>query len=411
MIHPRNIPRLAIYDDGLAELGPLTRYRAAFSVRTGALNNRVRIEVALGCMASALFVEGRLAELYRGHETDASVNAPCRAPGDVTFHVRRDDETWGPVTAPGDSGVLLVNGRLTGALPADATAISTLEPGQAIAQQDGQVVAARLDVAGAQAFVDSGFRALPDGVEPMQIADGELVDRPWEIFDHLERNLGYDLAGFKHCVADSASVHPSAELDESRGPVVICGHARIGPLAVLEGPCWIGPHAVVQPHALIRANTVVGEHCKVAGEVSASVLQGYSNKAHDGFLGHALVGQWVNLGAGTTVSNLKNTYGSVRMQLRADTPPEDTGRMFLGPIIGDHTRTAIGTRLPTGAVIEGDAMLAVSGFAPRFIPRRSFITDDGAGPHDVDALVEVVKTMMARRDVVMTEAVEKLIRA
>src|SRR5690606_29763654 len=106
--------------------------------------------------------------------------------------------------------------------------------------------------------------------------------------------------------------------------------------------------------------------CRIGGEVSHSIFQSFSNKTHGGYLGHALVGEWVNLGAATNASNLKNTYGSVRMQLAARGPREDTGLLQLGPILGDYVRTAIGTRIPTGAVIGTGCMISLSGFAPTF---------------------------------------------
>src|SRR5699024_3671599 len=126
------------------------------------------------------------------------------------------------------------------------------------------------------------------------------------------------------------------------------------------------PRCVIQPHALIRRYAAIGPFCKVAGEVSFSILQGYVNKGHSGFLGHAVIGAWCNFGAGTTASNLKNTYGHVRLQLAGDAAPIDTARMFHGPVMGDFVRTAIVTRLSTGTVLGTGCMIATSGFAPRF---------------------------------------------
>ena len=153
-----------------------------------------------------------------------------------------------------------------------------------------------------------------------------------------------------------------------------------------------------RPHS---GNTSIGEHCLVARqEISHSIIQGYSNKAHTGYLGNSLVGQWVNLGADTNVSNLKNTYGPVRVQLSADTPPENTGQSKQGPIIGDFVRTAIGSRLPTGSCYSTGTMLALSGVAPKFTPRFSFLTDDGPPDekYDIDKFLAAARTVMARRD-------------
>src|SRR5688500_19083961 len=105
---------------------------------------------------------------------------------------------------------------------------------------------------------------------------------------------------------------------------------------------------------------------KVGGEVSNSIVLGYSNKAHDGYLGDSYVGKWINLGAGTTTSNLNNTYGEITVTTR--TGPERTGRRFLGSLIGDHARTAIGTRLMAGSYIGFSSLLATSAIAPRYLP-------------------------------------------
>src|SRR5690606_20550055 len=125
--------------------------------------------------------------------------------------------------------------------------------------------------------------------------------------------------------APDAQVHPMVVLDARQGSVIVDAGATIGPFCVLVGPCYVGPCTTVQPHTHLRAGCSIGPHCLVAGEISHAIFQGYANKAHAGYLGNALVGQWVNLGANTNASNLKNTYGHVRVQLSPDAPLEDTG--------------------------------------------------------------------------------------
>ena len=134
------------------------------------------------------------------------------------------------------------------------------------------------------------------------------------------------------------------------GVVVIDRGAEVRSGTRLEGPCYIGPGARVLG-GFIRTS-ILGPRSVVRGEVSSKIFHGYANKGHDGFVGHSVVGRWVNLGAGTTTSNLKNTYGVCASPLRA---PVDTGRQFLGSLIGDHAKTAIGTMLPTGTVIGAGA--------------------------------------------------------
>ena len=120
-------------------------------------------------------------------------------------------------------------------------------------------------------------------------------------------------------------------------------------------------------NAIIKPNTVIGPQCKVGGEVGATIFQGSANKAHEGHLGDSWVGKWVNLGAATVNSNLLNTYDEVTMRLDADDSRHRTGRQFMGALIGDHVKTAIGTRLMTGTVLGTGAMIATSTPPPEII--------------------------------------------
>src|SRR5207248_4742174 len=126
---------------------------------------------------------------------------------------------------------------------------------------------------------------------------------------------------------------PLIGADTTRGPVVIDRHAVITAFSRLEGPCYIGPHTHILG-ATIRAGTTLGPHCRIGGEVEASIIQGYTNKYHDGFLGHSYVGSWVNLGAGTHNSDLRNDYGPVTVTVAGRRV--DTGRTKIGCYLGDH---------------------------------------------------------------------------
>src|SRR5439155_18383601 len=132
------------------------------------------------------------------------------------------------------------------------------------------------------------------------------------------------------------------------GPILIQENATVEPLAYVEGPAVIGERTLVKVGAKIRGGSSIGPVCKVGGEVEASIFQGYANKQHDGFVGHSYVGEWVNLGANTVTSDLKNTYGNVSVPLHGT--PIDTGMRFVGTIIGDHSKTGICTALTTGTV-------------------------------------------------------------
>ena len=157
------------------------------------------------------------------------------------------------------------------------------------------------------------------------------------------------------------------------GPIVLDESVAIGAHAVLKGPCYIGKHSQIMPLACIKMGTTIGPGCMIGGEVSNSIITGFSNKAHDGFLGDSYLGEWINLRAGAITSNLKNTYGAIRV--RVGKQEIQTERQFLGSIIGDHTKTAIGTRFMSGSYVGYCCVLATSAFAPVFTPSFSFITE------------------------------------
>jgi len=149
--------------------------------------------------------------------------------------------------------------------------------------------------------------------------------------------------------------------------------------------------------------------CKVAGEVGGTIFQGFANKAHDGHLGDSYVGEWVNIGAGTTNSNLLNTYGEVTMRIRPGGRTERTGMQFLGTIFGDHAKLAIGMRLMTGTVIGTGAMLATTAPPSTCVPPFAWATDGGERIYRLNKFLDVARQMMTRRDVELSEAmIERL---
>lgn len=261
---------------------------------------------------------------------------------------------------------------------------------------------------------------------PKMEARTRLVERLWDLIKWNEESLIEDHAQLKRdrCgivpphahvaerdnvwIAPHAHIKPGVYLDGSRGPVVIEDHATIGANAVIEGPCFIGPYATITPLTHIRPGTSISTMCKVGGCVSNSILFGYTNKSHEGYLGDSYVGKWVNLGAGTTTSNLKNTYGEITVKTAEG--DVKTGRRFLGAMIGDHTKTAIGTRLMAGTYVGFSSTIASSDIPPKSIPSFQFLTDKGPEPYRVDKAIEVMKQVYSRRDRVWDELDEHIVR-
>jgi UDP-N-acetylglucosamine diphosphorylase/glucosamine-1-phosphate N-acetyltransferase len=209
-------------------------------------------------------------------------------------------------------------------------------------------------------------------------------------------------------VARGVRIHPLVVLDAEHGPIYIDEDAEVHPFSRIEGPCYIGKKSLLLG-AKCREGNSIGPVCRVGGEVEESIIQGYSNKYHDGFLGHAYVGEWVNLGALTTNSDLKNDYSSVAVSLDGK-ESIDTGSTKVGSLIGDHTKTSIGTLLNTGAYVGSMALIAATGKPlPKFIPSFAWflegVVTKGFGKRK---LYETAQTAMGRRKIKWTAAQEQM---
>ncbi len=206
----------------------------------------------------------------------------------------------------------------------------------------------------------------------------------------------------------TARLDPLVVADTTGGPVVIGPGAVITAFTRLEGPCCVGPQTQVHG-AKVRAGTTLGPQCRVGGEVEASIVQGYSNKYHDGFLGHAYVGEWVNLGAGTQSSDLRHDYGPVTVTVGGRSV--DTGQAKVGCFVGDHTKTAIGTLLNTGTNAGIFCSLLPGGLLPRYLPSfASWWNETLTDRADLDELLAAAATAMGRRGRVLTEVHAELYR-
>lgn len=213
----------------------------------------------------------------------------------------------------------------------------------------------------------------------------------------------------KISLANTAEIMPGVVLDASQGPIIIDENVKIMPNSVIIGPCYIGKNSTIKVGAKIYEKTAIGEYCKLGGEVENSVIQSYSNKQHDGFLGHSFISEWVNLGADTNTSDLKNNYGEVKIEV-GDMSIK-TGRMFLGLLCGDHSKSAINSSFTTGTSAGICSILFHSGFLPKHIPSFTWGGHkDGSTVHSIDKAVELAKTVMARRGKVLLEEEELLIR-
>lgn len=209
-------------------------------------------------------------------------------------------------------------------------------------------------------------------------------------------------------LANDVVLKPGVVLDAESGPIVIDDGVRILANSVIEGPVYIGKGTTIKAGAKIYGNTSIGSVCKIGGEVEASIIHSYSNKQHDGFLGHSYLGMWCNLGADTNTSDLKNNYRSV--QAYNNGKMVDTGRQFLGLIMGDHSKTSINTMFNTGSVVGVSANVFGAGFPPKHVPSFSWGGSDGLVTYQLEKAVEVARLVMARRSKNLTATEAKLLQ-
>ena len=245
--------------------------------------------------------------------------------------------------------------------------------------------------------------------------EGMLLHGAYDLIKALERLLPADCADFRAAPAGrvpegslvlgdpadvrcrDALVEPGVMFDVRQGAVVLEPGSEVRHGTRLEGPVFVGSGTRILGGA-IRGSSI-GPHCRVHGEVSTSVFLGYGNKSHDGFVGHSVIGQWVNLGAGTTTSNLKNTYGAVRLDVAGCRI--ETGRINLGTLFGDHVKTAIGTMLATGTVVAAGANVFGAAATPKYVPAFSW----GSGGEErmtEEGFLLVAERVLARRNVIFS---------
>ncbi len=202
-------------------------------------------------------------------------------------------------------------------------------------------------------------------------------------------------------IGNNVKISPSVYLDSTSGPIVIGDNVTIMGLAGIIGPTYIGDNSVIKMGAKIYEKNLIGEWCKVGGEVENTIFQSYSNKQHEGFLGHSYIGEWVNLGADTNNSDLKNTYSNIKMRLPHKTV--DTRLLMLGLMCGDHTKSAINTQFNTGTVAGLSAILFESGFLPTNIPSFAYGGSNKSKKFAIEDAINTARKMMARRNKVLTD--------
>ena len=237
----------------------------------------------------------------------------------------------------------------------------------------------------------------PKYIWEIPLMNGEIIKNDFIFFGNKSKSE-ITVSGPENLFycADSAEIEPFVSVSTNKGPVIIDENAQISSFSRIEGPAYIGKNTCIF-RANIREGSSFGISCRIGGEVEDSVFNSFSNKYHDGFIGHAYVGSWVNLGAMTTNSDLKNDYTNVKVNL--DGKIYESGSPKVGAIIGDFVKTSIGTLINTGSVIASCSMTVFSGrMTPDFIPPFSlFIKNKLRTVKSFDSVISTIKTQMNRR--------------
>ena len=385
-------------DEGVKNLSPLADFRPAFDLRAGALLIRDKIRNAFPDDDISYLVREEIAPIIKAKYPDA--------------HVNQDIE---------DKDVLFINGRL---LMDDTTAeaVKKLESGQALVNESG-IVAVRNS---AESFDPNDIGNLGS-----VSCSAVLVNYIWELISANAGQIESDfliltggnptqsgnVSDAAHLInsenihiSDGADLQAGVVLDASRGSIYIGKDAVIMANSFIEGPSFIGNGSVIKARSKIYGGTSIGEVCKVGGEVENSIMHSYSNKQHDGFLGHSYLGSWVNLGANTNTSDLKNDYGNVKVHCEGELI--DAGSKHIGLMMGDHSKSGINTMFNTGTVVGSSCNLFGGGFHPKYVPSFSWGgQDSGYSDYRLEKAVDVAENVMSRRDVRMSAAEKALFQS
>lgn len=263
----------------------------------------------------------------------------------------------------------------------------------------------------------------------VEIADVQRLSYLWDAIAFNARAIQDDARFFAHTnsealsapgiftmkpenitVGEGTTIAPLVVLDASKGAIIIGKNVEIQPHVSIFGPCFIGDNVVIKAASRIYEGTTLGEYSKVSGEIKNTIFQGFGNKQHDGCLGYSFIGEWVNLGAGTNVSDLKNNYGTIRARFSSDKSQEiSTGLTSLGLLAGDHTKSAINTSFNTGTVTG----ISANVFAPspeKFVPSFSWGGLSDSPVFEAEKAIELARTVMSRRKRQLTPEEETLLR-
>lgn len=408
---------IAIYEDpGWQKLLPLVYMRACCQLLCGTteLLSRIRRVAAESSGATG-----------NGHHTQ--IDLWCRP----VLAEALAGQTKLPVNEPLAGPALLLSGRgvwrsLPETDPREAAWVGTAGPNRGIACISADAPLAS-QLTSATLLDELNTRAMLAGLPRRDVSQHvSLLDWPWQFVDANQQQLvddwSDDMAGVAGSVAQGSylvnprgihigwgtKIKPCVVVDAEDGPVWIGDNVTVFPHSYIQGPAFVGDGTLIQPGAVVHAGTTIGPRSKIGGEIEASIVQGFSNKQHDGFLGHSYVGSWVNIAADCINSDLKNTYGNVRVPINGR--EVDTGKMFVGMFVGDYSKAGINVSFPTGAVI-GFCSSVFAARSPKFVPSFAWLDGESVQRYDEERGLAIAKKVMSRRQRTLSPAEEALFLA
>jgi UDP-N-acetylglucosamine diphosphorylase/glucosamine-1-phosphate N-acetyltransferase len=402
--------RLCLVEDNtVVGLEPLTLTRPVFDLLLGASTLGGKIARAFG-IGSGPARRGAVVRPYLAAVQQA------RDP-----HTAVNDRDWlarGPV--------LVVNARWVPPADVEIPAASAPSLGLCDGRPAWALVGPEQAVSLEPNGVDDWFESQVARIGGHEVG-GEWIERPWDIVAKNAAHLIRDFAvsgkvgvSNRHLstaaligpanrlsVHESARIDPYTVFDTTNGPITVAAGAIVKPFTHIEGPCYIGSETQLF-RATLRAGVTLGPNCRIGGEVEATIVQGRSNKYHEGFLGHSYIGEWVNLGAITSNSDLRNDYGEVFVPLGGD--PVGTGQAKVGCFIGDYTRTGLGSMINTGTAIGVMCNLLPAGpLLPKHVPSFASVLYGRVAPgFPLDQMFATARTVLGRRGQEFTEVEEQL---
>ena len=411
---PSSPTHICIFEDpACTQFLPLAYFRPVYNLRCGITSLKEKIILQFPGAGVTIHCRSYLAEYMRLRNPQFRVNE-----------------------IPGKE-CLFVNGRVVAGEPFKK-AVSGKRTSDVVYMKGDVVVAARVSGANLarlkQRLSDVLTAADFDGIEREEV-DADVVSYVWDVVQRNGREISADfevlfgksrstkrrtklkegsnngaylLNAKRVSIGVGTDLNPGVVLDAREGPVVVGENVTLFPNCTIIGPAYIGDGSSVKVNAQIYPGTSVGPVCKIGGEVEGSIFHGYSNKQHAGFIGHSYVGAWVNMGAGTNNSDLKNNYGRVRVQTKDGIV--DTGLQFVGLSFGDHAKTAINSMFNTGTIVGVCSNIFGFGFPPKYVPSFSWgAAGETFTTFGLDKAVEMAHRVMARRKVTLSETEKKLI--